>query len=69
VAGGTKALLADLQSTMKPWGALRSIEFRGVGPNGSDKYVARFERGAAKWEVFLDPYGLIVGIGTTSGTN
>jgi hypothetical protein len=69
VAGGTKALLTDLQATMKPWGALRSIEFRGVNPRGWDQYLVRFERGAASWELMLDPYGLIVGIGTHSESN
>lgn len=62
VAGGTRALLTDLQATMKPWGALRSLEFRGVNSKGWDQYVARFERGAASWEVSLDSYGLIVGV-------
>ena len=69
VAGGTKALLAELQATMKPWGALRSIEFRGVDSRGWDKYLVRFERGAASWELDLDPYGLIVGVGTTDQSN
>lgn len=69
VAEGTKTMLADLQSTMKPWGALRSIEFKGVDPRGWDRYVARFERGAASWEVSLDSYGLIVGVGTHPDTN
>jgi len=49
---------------MKPWGALRSIEFRGVDRRGWDQYLVRFERGAASWEVALDSYGLIVGVGT-----
>lgn len=64
VAGGTRALLTDLQATMKPWGTLRSIEFRGVDPRGWDRYLVRFERGAASWELVLDSYGLIVGVGT-----
>jgi hypothetical protein len=54
---------------MKPWGALRSIEFRGVDSRGWDKYLVRFERGAASWELDLDPYGLIVGVGTTDQSN
>ena len=69
VAGGTRALLAELQATMKPWGALRSIEFRGVNPRGWDQYLVRFQRGAASWEVALDSYGLIVGVGTTAEPN
>jgi len=54
---------------MKPWGALRSIEFRGVDSRGWDRFLVRFERGAASWELDLDPYGLIVGIGTTAESN
>jgi hypothetical protein len=69
VAGGTRAMLSDLQTTMKPWGALRSIEFRGVNPNGWDKYLVRFERGSASWELRLDPYGVIVSIGTSPESN
>ena len=69
VAGGTKASLAELQATMKPKGALRSIEFQGVDSRGWDKYLVRFERGTASWELDLDPYGLIVGVGTTDESN
>ncbi len=64
LAGGTRAILADLQATMKPWGALRSVEFRGVDGDGWDKYLARFERGTASWRIAVDPYGVIVGAGT-----
>ncbi len=69
VAGGTRALLADLQATMKPWGALRSIEFRGVDPKGWDRYLVRFERGAASWQIALDSYALIVGVETHPESN
>jgi len=69
VAGGTKAMLSDLQATMKPWGALRSVEFRGVDSRGWDQYLVRFERGSASWQLILDPYGVIVGIGTHPEAN
>jgi hypothetical protein len=69
IAAGTRAQLADLQATMKPWGALRSIEFRGVNPSGFDHYVVQFERGAASWEIALDSYGLIVAVGTHPQAN
>lgn len=64
LAGGTRAMLADLQATMKPWGVLRSVEFRGVDGDGWDKYLARFERGSASWRIAVDPYGVIVGAET-----
>ena len=64
LTGGTRAMLADLQATMKPWGALRSVEFRGVDSDGWDKYLVRFERGSASWRIAVDPYGVIVGAQT-----
>ena len=65
LAGGTRAILPDLQATMKPWGPLRAVEFRGVGSDGWDQYLVRFERGAAWWRIALDPYGLLVGASET----
>lgn len=64
LAGGTRAILADLQATMKPWGALRAVEFHGVDRDGWDKYLVRFERGSASWRIAVDPYGVIVGAET-----
>jgi len=64
LAGGTRAILADLQATMKPWGALRSVEFHGVDGDGWDRYLVRFERGSASWRIAVDPYGVIVGAET-----
>ena len=64
LAGGTRAMLADLQATMKPWGALRAVEFHGVDGDGWDKYLVRFERGSASWRIAVDPYGVIVGAET-----
>jgi bla regulator protein BlaR1 len=69
LAAGTRAMLADLQATMKPWGALRSVEFRGVDEKGWDQYLVRFERGAAAWKIGLDSYGLIVGAETHPESN
>jgi bla regulator protein blaR1 len=69
LAAGTRAMLSDLQATMKPWGALRSVEFRGVDEKGWDQYVVRFERGAASWKIGLDSYGLIVGAQTHPEAN
>ena len=67
VAGGTRAMLTQLQATMRPWGTLRSIEFRGVNRQGWDQYLARFDRGTASWQVEVDPYGLVVGVLTHPG--
>lgn len=64
LTGGTRAMLADLQATLKPWGALHSVEFRGVDSDGWDKYLVRFERGSASWRIAVDPFGVIVGAET-----
>ncbi len=61
LAAGTRALLPRLQATIKPFGALRSIDFRGVDSNGWDQYLVRFERGTASWGIALDSYGVVVG--------
>jgi len=69
LAAGTRAILTDLQATMRPLGALRSVEFRGVDHKGWDQYVVRFERGAALWRIAMDSYGLIVGAETRPKSN
>ena len=65
LAAGTRAMLSQLQATLKPWGGLRSLEFRGVDSKGWDHYSVRFERGSASWGIALDSYGVVVGAGMT----
>lgn len=62
VAAGTRTMLATFQETMRPWGAIRAIQFRGVASNGWDQYLVRFDRGAASYRIAVDPYGVIVGV-------
>jgi hypothetical protein len=62
VAAGTRTMLANFQETMRPWGAIRAIRFRGVAPNGWDQYLVQFDRGAAAYRIAVDPYGVIVGV-------
>jgi hypothetical protein len=62
VAAGTRAMLASFQEKMRPWGAIRAIQFRGVAPNGWDQYLVRFDRGVASYRIAVDPYGVIVGV-------
>ena len=40
-------------------GAVRSIEFRGVGGSGRDVYEVHQEGGTSTWSISLDPNGLI----------
>jgi CubicO group peptidase (beta-lactamase class C family) len=40
-------------------GALQSLDFKGVGPGGSDIYRVRFEHGLIEWRLYLDANGKI----------
>jgi len=44
-------------------GAVRSIEFRGVGHCGCDVYEVHQEGGTSTLSISLDPNGLIEGVG------
>jgi hypothetical protein len=46
-----------------PMGAVRSIEFRGVGRGGDDVYEVRQEGGPSTWNISLDSNGFIDGVG------
>ena len=66
LAAGTRVMLHHLQATLKPWGALRSIKFRGVDSKGWDRYIVRFQHGAASVGIALDAYGVVVGAGISA---
>ena len=68
LAAGTRAMLSHLQATLKPWGALRSIEFRGVDSKGWDHYIVHFQHGAASVGIALDSYGVVVGAGISAAS-
>ena len=40
-------------------GALESVDFKGVGPGGSDIYRIKFEHGLIEWRLYLDANGKI----------
>ena len=61
LAGATRNQLSQLQSMVKPRGALQSLTFKGVGPAGADIYVAQFENGSFEYRIMLDADGKIVG--------
>lgn len=63
LAAGTRTLLSHLQSTLKPLGALHSIEFRRVDSRGWDHYIVHFQHGTASVGIALDSYGVVVGAG------
>lgn len=57
----TRNQLSQLQSMVKPRGALQSLTFKGVGPAGADIYVVQFENGSFEYRIMLDADGKIVG--------
>jgi CubicO group peptidase (beta-lactamase class C family) len=61
LAGATRNQLSQLQSMVKPRGALQSLTFKGVGPAGADIYVAQFENGSFEYRIMLDADGKIAG--------
>jgi hypothetical protein len=40
-------------------GALKSVQFQGVGPNGYDSYLVKFEKGARIYRILLNDNGII----------
>jgi DNA-binding transcriptional MerR regulator len=48
-----------LQPHAEYLGALRSIEFRGVGSGGSDQYDVHREHGTSRWQILLSADGKI----------
>jgi CubicO group peptidase (beta-lactamase class C family) len=61
LAGATRNQLPQLQSMVKPRGALQSLTFKGVGPAGADIYVVQFENGSFEYRIMLDADGKIAG--------
>jgi DNA-binding transcriptional MerR regulator len=45
--------LPALQLLAEPLGAIRSIEFRGVGSGGWDQYDVHRERGTSRWQILM----------------
>lgn len=51
LASSVKQSMPDVLATIKPWGALKSIAFKGGGTRGVDVYEVTFEHGKAEWVV------------------
>jgi len=51
--------LPQLQATLRGWGAVDSIFFRGVGPGGYDIYGVKFANGSAEFRIDVAPGGRI----------
>jgi len=61
LAGATRQQLPQLQSMLKPRGALQSLTFKGVGPAGADIYHVKFENGTFEYRISLGADGKIAG--------
>jgi len=61
LANATRQQLSQLQSMVKPRGAVQSLKFKGVGPAGADIYDVKFENGTFEYRVLLGMDGKING--------
>jgi len=55
----TRQALPQIQSLLRPLGALQSLQFKGVGPAGADIYDVKFEHGTVQWKIQLTQDGKI----------
>jgi hypothetical protein len=52
-----------MESLMKDWGPVQSVEFKGVSPVGADKYLVTHQSGKqTQWVIALDDAGKISGL-------
>jgi hypothetical protein len=63
LAAAVKAQLPMVQSRLAQLGALKSIEFKGVLPNGLDNYLVTYENGATEYIIGLQPDGKTAALG------
>ena len=57
LAAAVKAQLPTVQTRMAQVGALKSIEFKSVTPNGLDQYLVTYENGSTEYVIGLLPDG------------
>ena len=67
LADVTRQQLPKLQAAVSGFGAVQSIEFRGVGNQGWDLYDVKQERGSLQWRIALNSSGKIAGALVTAG--
>jgi hypothetical protein len=61
----TRQNLTDLQARVVGFGAVKSIAFKGVTPNGADIYDVAFEKHDMQWRIVLGADGKTESIGLT----
>jgi hypothetical protein len=62
-AGVVRQSLTQFQGTMTQLGALQSLTFKGVGPQGADIFEVKFDNGLWECRISLDSDGKVAGIG------
>ena len=61
LAGAIRQQMPKTEAAKAMLGAVKSVEFRGVGNQGWDIYDVKYERGAAQWRIALSANGIITG--------
>jgi bla regulator protein blaR1 len=67
LADVTRQQLSKLQGAVLGFGAVQSVEFRGVGNQGWDIYDVKQEHGAMQWRIALASDGKIAGALVSAG--
>ena len=62
LADVTRQQLPQLKAAIAQFGAVRSVTFKSVAPNGADVFEVKFEHGASEWSIILGPDGKIQGM-------
>lgn len=63
VAQSTRLQAGRLKDRLSKLGALKTVDFAGVLPDGADDFVAKFENGDMEWRIVLAPDGKIQTLG------
>jgi thiol-disulfide isomerase/thioredoxin len=63
----TRQQLLPLQAGIAAKGAIQSVEFRGVGNTGEDRYNVKQEHGPSQWGIALGKNGIITSALVTAG--
>jgi cyanophycinase len=59
LANATRQQLPGLKTMFANFGAVKSVTFTGVAPNGADRYKVEFEHGSTEWRITMAPDGKI----------
>jgi dienelactone hydrolase len=59
LAAATRQQLTQLQTSAQALGAIQSVEFRNVTPQGTDAYEVHHEHGTSNWQIMLSTDGKI----------